>query len=79
MWAGAVWNVEYVVYGTLIVVVFGLSFAQAVPVIIIGNLFYLLTGFASLAGPGQRERRLSRSAVHHSARTVTGSRRSSTG
>ena len=51
MWAGAVWNVEYVVYGTLVVVVFGLSFAQAVPVIIIGNLFYLLTGFASLQGP----------------------------
>jgi len=51
MWAGAVWNVEYVVYGTLIVVVFGLSFAQAVPVIIIGNLFYLLTGVASLQGP----------------------------
>jgi NCS1 family nucleobase:cation symporter-1 len=51
MWAGAVWNVEYVVYGTLVIVVFGLSFAQAVPVIIIGNLFYLLTGLASLQGP----------------------------
>ena len=51
MWAGAVWNVEYVVYGTLIIVVFGLSFAQAVPIIILGNLFYFLTGFASLQGP----------------------------
>jgi purine-cytosine permease-like protein len=51
LWAGAVWNVEYVVYGTLLVVVFGLSFAQSVLVILLGNLFYLLTGFASLQGP----------------------------
>jgi purine-cytosine permease-like protein len=51
MWAGAVWNVEFVVYGALAVVVFGLSFAQAVVVILIGNLFYVLTGLASLQGP----------------------------
>jgi purine-cytosine permease-like protein len=51
MWAGAVWNVEFVVYGALAVVVFGLSFAQAILVILIGNLFYLLTGLASLQGP----------------------------
>jgi nucleobase:cation symporter-1, NCS1 family len=51
MWAGAVWNVEFVVYGGLAVVVFGLSFAQAVVVIVLGNLFYLLTGLASLQGP----------------------------
>ena len=51
MWAGAVWNVEFVVYGALAVVVFGLSFAQAVIVIAVGNLFYLLTGLASLQGP----------------------------
>ncbi|MGH3407337.1 MAG: purine-cytosine permease family protein [Streptosporangiaceae bacterium] len=51
MWAGAVWNVEFVVYGALAVVVFGLSFAQAIVVILIGNLFYLLTGLASLQGP----------------------------
>jgi NCS1 family nucleobase:cation symporter-1 len=51
MWAGAVWNVEFVVYGALAVVVFGLSFAQAVVVILIGNLFYGLTGLASLQGP----------------------------
>jgi len=51
MWAGAVWNVEFVVYGGLAVVVFGLSFAQAVLVILIGNLFYVLTGLASLQGP----------------------------
>jgi nucleobase:cation symporter-1, NCS1 family len=51
MWAGAVWNVEFVVYGALAVVVFQLSFAQAVAVIVIGNLFYALTGLASLQGP----------------------------
>jgi NCS1 family nucleobase:cation symporter-1 len=51
MWAGAVWNVEFVVYGGLAVVVFGLSFAQAVVVILIGNLFYVLTGLSSLQGP----------------------------
>ncbi len=51
MWAGAVWNVEFVVYGALAVVVFGLSFAQAVVMILVGNLFYLLTGLASLQGP----------------------------
>src|SRR5580693_4070786 len=51
MWAGAVWNVEFVVYGALAVIVFGLSFAQAVLVILIGNLFYALTGLASLQGP----------------------------
>jgi NCS1 family nucleobase:cation symporter-1 len=52
MWTGAIWNVEYVVYGTLLVAIFGLSFAQAVPVIIIGSIgSYLLTGLASLQGP----------------------------
>ncbi len=51
MWAGAVWNVEFVVYGALAVVIFGLSFVQAIVIILIGNLFYLLTGLASLQGP----------------------------
>ncbi len=51
MWAGAVWNVEFVVYGALAVVVFGLSFAQAVLIILVGNLTYFLTGLASLQGP----------------------------
>jgi purine-cytosine permease-like protein len=50
MWAGAVWNVEFVVYGGLAIIL-GLSFAQAIVVILIGNLFYLLTGLASLQGP----------------------------
>jgi NCS1 family nucleobase:cation symporter-1 len=51
MWAGGVWNVEFVVYGAVMVVFFGLSFAQALLVIILGNLFYVLTGLASLPGP----------------------------
>ena len=78
MWAGAVWNVEFVVYGGLAVVVFGLSFAQAVVVIIIGNLFYLLTGLASLQGPRAGPPR-SPSAGLRSGPTATGCRRSSTG
>ncbi len=52
MWAGAILNIEFVVYGTLIVATLGLSFAQAVPVIILANLTYALTGVASLQGPG---------------------------
>ena len=79
MWAGAVWNVEFVVYGGLAVVVFGLSFAQAVVVIVIGNLFYLLTGLASLQGPAGRAPPRSRSAGPRSGPTATGCRRSSTG
>jgi purine-cytosine permease-like protein len=51
MWAGAVWNVEFLVYGTFAVAYFGLSFAQAVPIIVVGNIFYVLTGLASLQGP----------------------------
>jgi purine-cytosine permease-like protein len=51
MWAGAVWNVEFLVYGALAIIAFGLSFAQAVIIIVIGNLFYTLTGLASLQGP----------------------------
>jgi NCS1 family nucleobase:cation symporter-1 len=50
MWAGALFNVEYVVYGALIIS-FGLSFWQAALVIIIGNLSYLVAGVGSLQGP----------------------------
>jgi purine-cytosine permease-like protein len=50
MWAGALFNVEYVVYGALIVS-FGLAFWQAALVIAIGNLSYLVTGIGSLQGP----------------------------
>ena len=51
MWAGGVWNVAVLIYGTLLILIFGLSFAQAVVIILIGNLSYLLTGLASLQGP----------------------------
>ena len=50
LWAGAIWNVEFLVYGALIVS-FGLSFWQAVAAIVIGNLSYALMGLSSLAGP----------------------------
>jgi len=50
LWSGAVFNVEYFFYGTLIMI-FGLSVPQAVAAILIGNLSYALLGFASLQGP----------------------------
>jgi NCS1 nucleoside transporter family len=50
LWTGAIWNVEFLVYGALIVS-FGLSFGQAVAAILIGNLAYVFLGFASLTGP----------------------------
>lgn len=51
MWAGCTWNVEFVVYGGLAVVAFGLSFYQALAMILVGNLFWVLTGLASLQAP----------------------------
>ena len=50
MWAGALFNIEYVVYGALIMS-FGLRFWQAALVIVVGNLSYLITGLGSLQGP----------------------------
>src|ERR1700728_2318395 len=50
LWAGAVFNVEFFFYGTLIMT-FGLSVPQAIAAIVVGNLFYALLGFASLQGP----------------------------
>jgi NCS1 nucleoside transporter family len=50
LWSGAVWNVEFLFYGALIVS-FGLSFWQAVAAILVGNLVYVFLGFASLPGP----------------------------
>ena len=50
LWSGAVFNVEYLFYGTLIMT-FGLTVTQAILAIIVGNLFYALLGFASLQGP----------------------------
>src|SRR5579859_3723942 len=50
LWAGAVFNVEFFFYGTLIMF-FGLDVPQAVAAILIGNLLYAFLGFASLQGP----------------------------
>jgi purine-cytosine permease-like protein len=50
MWAGALFNVEYVVYGALIMS-FGLRFWQAALVVVLGNLSYLVAGLGSLQGP----------------------------
>ena len=50
LWAGAIWNVEFLVYGALIMS-FGLSFWQAVFAIVVGNISYALLGLASLQGP----------------------------
>ena len=50
LWSGAVFNVEFFFYGTLIMI-FGLTVPQAIAAILVGNLFYALLGFASLQGP----------------------------
>ncbi|HXQ19910.1 MAG TPA: cytosine permease [Acidimicrobiales bacterium] len=47
MWAGASVQVEYFIYGAILMT-FGFSFAQAVSVIVIGNLSYFLLGLCSL-------------------------------
>jgi nucleobase:cation symporter-1, NCS1 family len=50
MWAGGLINVENVAYGA-VVLAFGLSLGQALAVIVLANLTYLLAGWASLPGP----------------------------
>ena len=50
MWAGASVNVEYFVYGAILMG-FGFSFTQALSLIVIGNLSFLLVGVCSLQGP----------------------------
>src|ERR1700733_5917722 len=50
LWSGAVFNVEFLFYGTLIMT-FGLTVSQAIIAILIGNVFYALLGFASIQGP----------------------------
>lgn len=50
LWAGGIWNVEFLVYGALIMS-FGLSFGQAVLAIVVGNVFYFFLGLLSLQGP----------------------------
>jgi nucleobase:cation symporter-1, NCS1 family len=51
IWAGSIFNIEYVVYGALLIVV-GLSFGQAVGIIIAGNIVsWILLGLASVQAP----------------------------
>jgi NCS1 nucleoside transporter family len=50
LWAGAILNVEYLVYGALIVSVFGLSLPEAIIVILIGNLSFVMTALGSIQG-----------------------------
>jgi purine-cytosine permease-like protein len=50
MWAGASVQVEYFIYGAILMT-FGFTFYQALSLIIIGNLSYFLLGLCSLQGP----------------------------
>jgi nucleobase:cation symporter-1, NCS1 family len=50
MWAGASVQIEYFIYGCILMT-FGFTFYQALSLIIIGNLSYFLLGLASLQGP----------------------------
>jgi nucleobase:cation symporter-1, NCS1 family len=50
MWAGSALNVEYFIYGALLMG-FGFSFTTALSIIVIGNLSFFLLGLASLQGP----------------------------
>ena len=50
MWAGASVNIEYFIYGAILMT-FGLTFLQVLAVIILGNLSYFLLGLCSLQGP----------------------------
>jgi nucleobase:cation symporter-1, NCS1 family len=51
MWAGSSVQFEYFVYGAVLLT-FGFTFGQAVALILLGNLSYLLLGLCSLQGPG---------------------------
>ena len=50
LWGGSAINVEYFIYGALLMG-FGFSFYTALSIIIIGNLSYFFLGLASLQGP----------------------------
>jgi len=50
LWTGSAINIEYFVYGALLMG-FGFSFYTALSIIIIGNLSFFLLGLASLQGP----------------------------
>jgi nucleobase:cation symporter-1, NCS1 family len=50
MWAGASVQIEYFIYGAVLMT-FGFTFVQALSIIIIGNLSFFLLGICSLQGP----------------------------
>ena len=50
MWAGASVQIEYFMYGAILMT-FGFTFAQALSLIVIGNLSYFLLSVCSLQGP----------------------------
>jgi len=50
MWAGASVQIEYFIYGAILMT-FGFTFAQALSIIIVGNLSYFLLSLCSLQGP----------------------------
>jgi len=50
MWAGASVQIEYFVYGAVLMT-FGFTFAQALALILLGNISFLLLGLCSLQGP----------------------------
>jgi nucleobase:cation symporter-1, NCS1 family len=50
MWAGASVQIEYFIYGAILMT-FGLTFAQVIVIIVLGNLSYFLLGLCSLQGP----------------------------
>jgi NCS1 family nucleobase:cation symporter-1 len=50
MWAGASVQIEYFIYGAILMT-FGFTFAQALSLIVIGNLSYFLARGVQPAGP----------------------------
>ena len=50
MWAGASVQVEYFIYGAILMT-FGFTFAQAISLVVLGNLSYFVLGLCSLQGP----------------------------
>lgn len=75
LWAGTTTNIFTVSYGALLVILFGLSFWQAIIAIVIGNLLaYPLLALASLQGPktGTTNMTISRSSLGPRGARVNG-------
>ena len=78
MWAGVSVQIEYFIYGAILMT-FGLTFAQVVIIIVLGNLSYFLLGLCSLQGPEHRDHRLRHQPGAVRAERVAARSRSSTG